>query len=168
MTVILTSANFRDVRVILNVKEKEITDEDLNTSGLVTLVNAYLSRYVPDYSVLTEPNKTFAMSAAVYMTAALCTQIIQLKNAKSFKFADYEESNSRNVDWENLREYYLLMSNRFIGQLTTLTLTRPTIFAVSGKMSTGKDIPVSVENWYRQIAPKLVSWFETGFVIQEE
>lgn len=160
MTVILTSTNYQDVRVILNVTSDDITDTDFNTFGLVTLVNAYLSRYVPDYSQLTGNNAVNAMSAAVYMTAALSTTIIQLKNSKAYKLGDYEESNSRNVDWDKLREYFFSMSRQFLGLLTTLTLTRPSIFAVAGKVSSGLSEPQTFENWYKRIAPQLVRSYE--------
>lgn len=168
MSDILTSANYPDIRVLLNVTSDEISDADFNTYGLVTLVNAYLKRDVPDFSALNGNDAILAKSAAVYMTAALSTQIIQLKNAKSYKIGDYEESNSRNVDWDKMRDYFFERSNEFMGLLSTKTLTLPVIFAVAGKVSAGKNIPASTQNWYSRIAPQIVRWFETGIITPVE
>lgn len=163
MTDILTSSDYQDIRVLMNITSDDISDTDFNTYGLVRLVNTYMHKYVPDYSTLTGDDISNAKSAAVYMTAALTTRIIQLKNSKSYKIGDYEESNSRNVDWDKIRQEYLMLSQQFLGLLTTVTYTRPTIFVAAGKVSSGITESFSAETWYKKIAPLLVRYYE-GYI----
>ena len=164
MSLTLTSADFNSIRVLLTSTTKEISDDDFNTYGLVTLVNSYLSTIVPDYSTLSGTDASLFKSAAVYMTAALATQIIQLKRSRSYKLGDYEESNTRNVDFEQLRQWLLSMSKTYLNLVSVIAtnLSRNVIFASAGKTQSGINYPSSINNWFARIQPQLITWFDRG------
>ena len=164
MTVILDSSLFPDIRAVLGTTSDELSDAELNTTGITAFTNAQLGVLIPDFSVLTGDDIVYAKTAGIYMAAALCTGILRIKRAQQIKIGDYEESNARNTDFDKWRDWLLSVASDAITGLTLFDniFVKPSLFSVGGPTSSGKNYPTNMTKWYTRVSPMINNWFTLG------
>lgn len=159
MTSALTTADFDSIRTLVSVTSDDLSDNDLNTAGIVPAINAIYANAIPDFSVLTANDLALAKGSAVHFAAAMTTPILRIRNGRRIKLGDFESQDNK-VDWDALGDQ-LIERSKMLLMFTTvwqLAQKRRTLFVTSGPTSGGQNWPWMFSQWRAMVYPLVITW----------